>query len=44
MGGWVLVYGDGKKEIWECAMCNNPNHTITVDKLTGKQTWGKEDS
>jgi hypothetical protein len=41
MGGWVLVYDDDKIEVWECAMCKNPDHTITVDKETRKQTWGK---
>lgn len=33
MGGWVLTYDDGEKEIWECAMCNNPKHTIIRKKI-----------
>lgn len=43
MGGWILVYEDAKKQVFECAVCQNPNHTVTVDKETGKQTWGKRE-
>jgi transcription elongation factor Elf1 len=41
MGGWILVYEDNEKQVFECAVCGNPDHTCTVDKKTGKQTWGK---
>lgn len=32
MGGWVKAYEDNEKIIWECAMCNNPKHTIVEKK------------
>jgi len=32
MGGWVKAYEDDEKIIYECAMCSNPEHTITVKK------------
>ena len=41
MGGWIMVYEDKEKEILECAMCSNKNHTITHYKLTGKDVYGE---
>jgi hypothetical protein len=31
--GWYLTYEDDEKEVWECDVCNNPEHTITKMKL-----------
>jgi hypothetical protein len=41
MGGWIIIYEDLEKEVWECAMCSNKNHTITHYKSTGNDIYGE---